>query len=719
MNGTLLRAMLLMPWLILGCEPVESEPTEPLDLIPHARLTASATRAYELLPWPREAEQAIATVRDDQTSTFWQAPPDRTSTVEIDLQPWLEQAVALSSLALHYSGAEPASVEVRLAGGCGVANTATLAWPDPHAILALGGREAGCVTIAIDAGADGFDLQGLELLGRDPRIALPQPDTYGTGAPAHTTSGVVEGMYGVPWSWREREQMLIALAASGLGTYLYAPKDDPLHRASWREPYPEPDVARFTALAEQADALGVRLLFGVSPLIDLDFGAGHEADHAILRDKLRHLLDAGCHGVALLADDIEFELDRPVDAALGADHRDLANRLLAELRQTHPELIFWFVPTVYSDARLDDLGDGPGYLAALADLDPAIEVMWTGPDTSSATMLASDLQRVTGIIGRSPLIWDNFWANDGGDGFNGRLLLGPFSGRGPDLPGAFNGLVINPMIQGSLSRLAMRMAAVYLDHPRNPDAQRARSAAATGEARLSLRHDTHDASILERVIEVFEGYAQTLPRYQALEQSIDALLAALDADAGPPLEPMLATLDLAAGMVALPSEVHHSGLAAGLVDELQFPMDKVRHEGEAVLWSLALLGARLGDQPGHEPRAYADAALERSALDRFRLGTGRIRALFDRADAQERATTGYQPLAAGVEPPGCVTGQPLQWSPFSGATQLRVHGLPGASVEADRVQWTPPHSGQYHGVVVGASAQGHGFSMFTLTCETG
>ena len=98
---------------------------------------------------------------------------------------------------------------------------------------------------------------------------------------------MIEGFYGIPWSWRERRQMMSAQAALGMGLYLYAPKNDPLHRDRWREPYPEAEVARFAALAAHARSLGVTAVFGVSPFIDY---AGDEADYATLRDKVRAVL---------------------------------------------------------------------------------------------------------------------------------------------------------------------------------------------------------------------------------------------------------------------------------------------------------------------------------------------------------------------------------------------------------------------------------------------
>ncbi|MBA3846880.1 MAG: beta-N-acetylglucosaminidase domain-containing protein, partial [Planctomycetes bacterium] len=60
--------------------------------------------------------------------------------------------------------------------------------------------------------------------------------------PSEFASGVIEGFYGQPWSAAERVQLFDWMAAWGLNTYLYAPKDDLHHRASWREPYPPPEA---------------------------------------------------------------------------------------------------------------------------------------------------------------------------------------------------------------------------------------------------------------------------------------------------------------------------------------------------------------------------------------------------------------------------------------------------------------------------------------------
>ena len=67
-----------------------------------------------------------------------------------------------------------------------------------------------------------------------------QPDFLG---------GVVEGFYGRAWSHAERLHLLDQMAALGLNTYFYAPKNDLKHRAIWRESYDDSELASFRELA--------------------------------------------------------------------------------------------------------------------------------------------------------------------------------------------------------------------------------------------------------------------------------------------------------------------------------------------------------------------------------------------------------------------------------------------------------------------------------------
>ena len=71
--------------------------------------------------------------------------------------------------------------------------------------------------------------------------------------------GVIEGFYGPPWSHEERLTVLDWMAAFGLNTYFYAPKDDLKQRLLWREAYVESELHLLKDLIEACRQRGISL----------------------------------------------------------------------------------------------------------------------------------------------------------------------------------------------------------------------------------------------------------------------------------------------------------------------------------------------------------------------------------------------------------------------------------------------------------------------------
>ncbi len=691
-----------------GCGPAGESPVlgdVPRSILPCARLAASGTQPRGF--WPFEAEDAIATVRDSRPGTTWKAPVGEPSWIEIDLQPLAAAPVALHALSIAFSSDAPAGIAVHLSPSCGAMPTASLAWPDPSVPLDLADVRAGCVRIDLPASEEGFEVAGLDLESREVRLASPGPDPAGLprAGVRHSNSGAIEGFYGIPWSWRERRHMLMALAASGLDTYLYAPKNDPLHRDRWREPYPDEDLDRFGELADLAASLQVRFAFGVSPFLDY---RGDEADYATLQAKCGAMVERGTSILAILADDIEFAPGVAVDAALGAMHVAVVNRLVADFAADG--VAIWFTPTVYSDRRAGDWPGGQAYLREIAALDPSVQVLWTGPDTGNATLAAGDLAAVTAAIGRLPLIWDNAYANDGGDGAFGRIFLAPYTGRSPDLAGpppAVAGIAQNLSIQGALSRISLAGFGAWSDDPAGADAAALLDRAIEREGLFAPglgRDPTHDAQVLRRVAELFQGdSSRDPPRFVALEQASADLVATLKAASGNALDASAVArlLPLLGRMAALPSDAWHSGLDTDLVDELAFPLQKAVHEGRQGLWALSALSRRL---------AGGDASMELARVDDEALLSAQCRFLFS-PDAVANVVTAVREAPPQADPPvpptpadplpaACRPGVPVAWKPYAGQADVQVFGLPGATIDADgTIRWTPPHGGRFQGVI--------------------
>ena len=120
-------------------------------------------------------------------------------------------------------------------------------------------------------------------------------------------SGVIEGFYGAPWTMTERLAAFDQMAAWGLGTYLYCPKDDLHHRAIWREPYGDADAAALGALVDACHARGLRFLYGIGPGLDIRYGDA--SDRVALQTRAAQMLALGVDGLAVLFDDIPDRIE--------------------------------------------------------------------------------------------------------------------------------------------------------------------------------------------------------------------------------------------------------------------------------------------------------------------------------------------------------------------------------------------------------------------------
>ena len=255
--------------------------------------------------------------------------------------------------------------------------------------------------------------------------------------------GVIEGFYGPPWSDAERRTLLDWMSRFGLTVYLSCPKDDPHHRAAWREPYPRGEAERIASLVADCRKRGIDFIWGVGPGLDLRHA--DEADVAALLARFAELLRLGCRRFALLLDDIPAALDS-ADAArfgsLAAAQAHVANRAQAWIAANVPEGTLLLCPTPYCDRMAAAGLGGIGYLDTLGGhLAPTIDVLWTGPEIIAPEITQKSLRCVTALLRRKPVIWDNFFADD----YDGqRFFAGPYAGRPRDLRSAVRGVFLNP-----------------------------------------------------------------------------------------------------------------------------------------------------------------------------------------------------------------------------------------------------------------------------------
>jgi hypothetical protein len=257
--------------------------------------------------------------------------------------------------------------------------------------------------------------------------------------------GIVEGYYGKPWSWDARAQTVSFLKPHGYGFYLYAPKFDLFLRERWAEDHPAGQFAELKKLAAHCRAQGVRFGVGLSPMnIFRDFNTEEKAK---LSRKLAALDDIGLDDLALLFDDMRGDLPELAKNQVEISHfvaaHSKASRLIV-------------CPSYYSDDPLLDrvFGQRPqNYLEDFGrDLDPKIEIFWTGEEVCSREFSPGHLARVTGQMRRKPFLWDNYPVNDGAR-MSQYLHLRAFTGRPSSIAPHVAAHAVNPALQPVLSRI--------------------------------------------------------------------------------------------------------------------------------------------------------------------------------------------------------------------------------------------------------------------------
>ncbi|MEM2203462.1 MAG: protein O-GlcNAcase [Sulfolobales archaeon] len=288
--------------------------------------------------------------------------------------------------------------------------------------------------------------------------------------------GIVEGFYGTPWNWLDRIYMIEFLGRLGFDTYIYAPKWDPMHRDWWRDPYTPEFLDRLSMLVSAANRYGVRVVFALSPGLDIDYSSNH--DVRILLRKLQKIMEHGIEDLAIFLDDVPPILRGRGYRSLAEAQASLVNKIYGELE---PRALV-FCPTYYYGLKDD-------YLSELGSLvDPGIHIIWTGMWVASHKISEEDLEAVSRLIKRKPFIWDNYPVNDYFI-VNGitRLHLGAIRNRPSNMPRLVSGYVSNPANQPEASKIPLYTISNIL-FEKTYDPERSISEAVDAIVNKSARH---------------------------------------------------------------------------------------------------------------------------------------------------------------------------------------------------------------------------------------
>lgn len=224
----------------------------------------------------------------------------------------------------------------------------------------------------------------------------------------------MEGFFGEPWSWEDRQDSAGFFARAGYSFYFYAPKGDPYLRKRWRDPVPSGWTQNLRALGDTMHSEGV------------EFGVGR---------------------LAVLFDDMNGNLPRLAE---------IQAEILDAVLQASRAKRFVMCPTYYSDDPMLEkvFGTAPlNYLEELGKrLDRRVDVFWTGPKVCSTEFSMEHLKAVGSRLERKPFLWDNYPVNDGNRMCKFLYLRG-FTGRPAGIAELVSGHAVNPMNQSPLSRI--------------------------------------------------------------------------------------------------------------------------------------------------------------------------------------------------------------------------------------------------------------------------
>lgn len=278
--------------------------------------------------------------------------------------------------------------------------------------------------------------------------------------PLFLRRGYIEGFYGATWKQEKRLSVMRLMAANGMNSFYYAPKDDEYHRAKWRETYPEKELAELKSLFDTARENEIDVCWCVGP--GLTYKYTSESDFNALIGKFMNVYSTGVRNFGLLLDDIpsdfQYEDDAKVYDSVVDAHIELINKVFRTLKNADSDITLTVCPTQYC-GECDDY-----YISKFGKGIPSeIKIFWTGRQICSSFLTcreADDFQRSTAHM---PLYWDNYPVNDA-EMFQ-EMHLGPVKGRDKELYKHSEGLISNVMEYAECSKIPLMTIADYLWNP--------------------------------------------------------------------------------------------------------------------------------------------------------------------------------------------------------------------------------------------------------------
>ena len=286
-----------------------------------------------------------------------------------------------------------------------------------------------------------YGVQTLAQIMSQPQVMECEVTDY----PSVTDRGVIEGFYGNPWSHKDRLRQFDFYGQYKMNTYVFGPKDDPYHRARWREPYPADEAAKLKELVDAAHKNKVKFVWAIHPAGDIKWCL---EDSINVAKKLELMYDLGIRSFAVFFDDVWGE------GARGDKQAGLLNYLTDNFVRKHKDV----EPLIMCPSQYNKGWTSGDYLNTLGTkMYPEVRIMWTG--NSVVDMIEeNDMQWINEQIKRKAYIWLNYPVNDY---CQSRILMGKTYGNGLDINDMVSGFCSNPMEYAEASKVSLYSIADY------------------------------------------------------------------------------------------------------------------------------------------------------------------------------------------------------------------------------------------------------------------
>lgn len=268
--------------------------------------------------------------------------------------------------------------------------------------------------------------------------------------------GYVEGFYGTPWTFKDRTSLFEDTSLYKMNTYVYAPKDDPYHRASWRELYPEDKAEEIRQLVQTAKDNNMIFCWTIHPGADYDYttdsdGDGVVDDFAKLLTKVDQVYDLGVRQFGIFYDDLDNSV------ADGTKHANTLNAVYEHLKEKDPEIHpMVTVLTRYTNSWGASITSY--FQPFMQTIDPSTLVLWTGNSTMSAiTKDYYEWPKTQGGVDRDFGSWWNYPVTDY---YGGHLLMGQLDCVDNDVDNLAS-FYMNPMSEADASKVTIFSGADY------------------------------------------------------------------------------------------------------------------------------------------------------------------------------------------------------------------------------------------------------------------